>query len=349
MLLGKPNWKLMQETLRRLSGREDYDVLVGPKQGSDVSVLRLTQDRVMVSSTDPISFIPQLGAEDSATLSVHGVASDVATSSMLPRYALFDLNLPPSMPDSLLRKYWVSIHKACRDLGVAILGGHTGRFQGCNFSIVGGATMLAFGKSDRYVTSSMARDGDDIIATKSAALEAAVVLARCFPKMTTDRLGKNVQERCASRLSQISTVIDAIVASSLGVRSNGVTAMHDVTEGGTLSAASEVAKASRLSITIDADQIPIYDDVRQVCALFKIDPLRSLGQGSLLISSRPGYAAKIMQRLRSRRIDSAIIGKLTRRAGHNVIVRDGRTRTLVRSEGDPYWRAYWSGIRKRLS
>ncbi len=339
----------MQETFRRLSGREDHDVIVGPKQGSDVSVLRVTRDRVMVSSTDPISFIPLLGAEDSATLSVHAVASDVATSSMAPKYALFDLNLPPSMPDGILRKYWISIHRACRSLGVAILGGHTGRFEGCDFSVVGGATMLAFGKSNYYVTSSMARDGDDVIATKSAALEAAVVLARCFPKMIINHLGRSVQEQCVAHFCEISTVTDAVVASSLGVRSNGVTAMHDVTEGGILSAALEIAEASRLNITIEADEIPIYDEVRQVCRLFKIDPLKSLGQGSLLIASRPAYTERIMQRLERRRINSVVIGKLTGRSNRNLMVKDGRTRALARSEGDPYWRAYWNGIRKGLN
>src|SRR5713101_9097909 len=130
MQLGKPTSEVMRKTVFRFRGRESRKVLVGPHAGVDVSVVEICERHVMIASCDPISFIPHLGPKDSAVLSVNEVASDVATSGIRPTFAMFDLNLPPHFSDVLLRSYWRSIHDTCKDLGLSIIGGNTGRFEG---------------------------------------------------------------------------------------------------------------------------------------------------------------------------------------------------------------------------
>ncbi len=112
MQLGKPTLDVMAKTVFQLKGRESGKVLVGPNRGVDVSVVDIGKGQVMVASCDPISFIPSLGPRDSALMSVHEVASDVATSGIAPRFAMFDLNLPPHVSNSLLSSYWKSVHSA---------------------------------------------------------------------------------------------------------------------------------------------------------------------------------------------------------------------------------------------
>ena len=129
MQLGKPTSEMMRETVFKFRGRESRKVLVGPHPGVDVSVLEIGREQVMIASSDPISFIPHLGPRDSALMSVNEVASDIATSGIGPLFAMFDLNLPPQFSDVLLRNYWKSIHEACRDLGISIIGGNTGSFE----------------------------------------------------------------------------------------------------------------------------------------------------------------------------------------------------------------------------
>ena len=136
---------------------------MGPSPGVDVSVLDIGGGDVMVANCDPISLIPSIGPEDSATMSLYEVASDVATSGRSPRYVMLDLNLPPDLSDQVLGRYWKSINKTCHQLGVSILGGHTGRFEGCDYSIIGGATMWTTCRRNEFLTSSMAGDGDDLI------------------------------------------------------------------------------------------------------------------------------------------------------------------------------------------
>ncbi len=347
MILGKPQRRVLAQTVFRQTGAGSSEVVRGPRPGVDCSVLRLGKGRVMIVSTDPVSFIPSIGPEESAWLSVHALASDIATSGVPPRFALFDLNLPPSFSDELLGSYWRSIHTACKNLGVSIIGGHTGRFQGCDYTVVGGSTMFAIGTEGAYVTSDMARAGDDLIATKSAAIEATSILARSFPRTVEKHLGREILEKTRGLFKKISVVEDALTASSAGLRKNGVTAMHDVTEGGVLSAVLEMADASGLGVIVDSESIPIMEEVEEVCRLFRIDPGFALGQGSLIVASRPGHTQKVMKAFRRKGISASIIGRLTEDRRSMMRVK-GRLRRLAYPRQDPYWRAYWNGVQRRL-
>ena len=347
MSLGKPKRQLLAETVFQHTGAGGTEIVKGPRPGVDCSVLRLGRGRVMIVSTDPVSFIPSLGPEESAWLSVHALASDIATSGVPPRFALFELNLPPAFSDKLLGRYWRAIHTTCKNLGITIIGGHTGRFQGCDYTVVGGSTMLAIGKEGAYVTSDMARAGDDLIATKSAAIEATSILARSFPRTVEKHLGRDVLEKTRGLFRKISVVEDALTASSVGLRQNGVTAMHDVTEGGVLSAVLEMAEASGLGVVVDSESIPIMNEVSEVCRLFRIDPKYALGQGSLIVASRPAHTEEVMRALRRRGIPASIIGRLTRNRRPVMRVR-GKMLSLGYPSQDPYWRAYWNGVKRRL-
>src|SRR3990172_8518247 len=347
MILGKPQRRVLAQTVFRQTGAWNSEVVRGPRPGVDCSVLRLGRGRVMIASTDPVSFIPSLGPEESAWLSVHAVASDVATSGVPPRFALFELNLPPSLSDELLGRFWKSAHTTCKNLGISIIGGHTGRFQGCDYTVVGGSTMFAVGKEGAYVTSDMARAGDDLIATKSAAIEAPSILARSFPRTVEKHLGRGILEKAKGLFKKISVVEDALTASSVGLRQKGVTAMHDVTEGGVLSAVLEMADASGLGVSVDSESIPIMNEVSEVCRLFRIDPKFALGQGSLIVASRPARTQEVTKALRQRGIPASIIGRLTKNR-RSIMTVKGKMLRLAYPRQDPYWRAYWNGVKRRL-
>jgi hydrogenase maturation factor len=349
MKLGKPVSRVMSETVFRLMGKESLKVLVGPRPGVDVSVIEIGRDEVMIVNCDPISFIPHLGPKDSAIMSINEVASDVATSGIAPSFVMFDLNLPPQFSDSLLRVYWRSIHQTCKERGLSIVGGHTGRFEGCDYSIVGSATMWTTSGKSEYLTSSMALDGDDLILTKSAAYGATSVLTRAFPRTVRKYLGKSLFERAWKYLHEADTVKDSLSAVKAGIHEHGVTAIHDVTEGGTLAGIVEMAQASGVGGILDLESIPVSDETREICKLFHLDPLTSLGEGSLVIASRPGRTKRVLGTLRSRGTEATVIGQLSsRNRGLFGVSRRGRIRIRYPSR-DPYWNAYWRAMRKGWS
>lgn len=345
--LGKADREFLRKVIYRRLGARRREILVGPQFGVDNSVVTLGRGTVLVATTDPLSFIPALGAQDSAWLSVNLLASDLTTSGFAPQYGIFDLNLPPEMNDTEFADYWNAFHKECKRLGVSVVGGHTGRYQGCGYTIIGGGVLYALGPEDRYLSSAMAESGDDIILTKGAAVETTAVLTRAFPRTVKRTLGARLYESAWRCLTKVTTVKDALTAASVGVHKEGVTAMHDATEGGVIGAILELADASGLGAELDLDSIPIQEETREICKFFQIDPLVSLSEGSLIIACKPRMTRRVLSRLGSERIESSVIGSLNSKTGF-VYGTSRRGRFRIRyPKVDPYWKAYWKATMKR--
>src|SRR4029077_13149881 len=155
--LGKARKNILESTVYESLGAPSSQLVVGPAFGADNAIIRLDRGRVLLATSDPLSYIPALGPEASAWLSVHLLASDLTTSGFSPQFGLFDFNLPPTLSDANFAKYWRSVHKECNQLRRPSIGGHAGRYPGIDYTIVGGGVMMATGPEDRYLTSIMAR------------------------------------------------------------------------------------------------------------------------------------------------------------------------------------------------
>jgi hydrogenase maturation factor len=349
MRFGKPTAQYMSQTVYRLNGKKLSEVLYGPQQGLDVSVVRLGKGKVMVATSDPLSYIPQVGPEASAWLSIHLLASDLTTTGFSPVYGLFDFNLPPAMRESQFAMFWKAFHNECKKLGISIIGGHTGKYPGIDYSIIGGGVLIATGSEKKYLTSSMANSGDEVILTKGAAIETTAVLTRTFPRRVKKALGPKLFALAWNYLGKTSTVRDALTASSIGVRRDGVTAMHDATEGGVIAGLIELATASDLGMIVSPESIPVSEESRALCDHFRIDPMVSLSEGSLIIASRPAKTDKIRSKLSSAGIPSSVVGSMTSKFRGCKTATGKGMRSLSYPDVDPYWKAYSRGIERGWS
>jgi len=347
--LGKAGQRVLESVIYRSLGASSSRLVVGPAFGLDNSIVRLSRGRVLVATSDPLSYIPSLGPKASAWLSVHLLASDLTTSGFSPQFGLFDFNLPPTLSDANFAKYWRSFHQECKKLGLSIIGGHTGRYPGIDYTIVGGGVVMAIGPEDHYLTSSMARNGDDVMLTKGAAIETTAILTRVFPRKVRKALGSRLFDKAWNYLYKVSTVTDALTASSQGVRHRGVTAMHDATEGGVIAGLIELTTASRLGLMVDLEQIHVSEETERLCELFRIDPLVSLSEGSLIIASKPTKTEGIRSKLSSQGISSAIVGSLTSKFRGCMAATSEGTRSLSYPRVDSYWKAYAKAVKRGWS
>ena len=336
---GKLDRRTMEEVVYRNLGAPDGSVLVGPKAGFDNAFVSINGKRVMVVTTDPVSVIPRIGVRKSAWLSVHLIASDLATSGVAPEFASFSLNFPSEMSSAEKREYLRSLGKACKEIGVAIVAGHTGAYPGAAFTVVGGGTMIGFANEGGYVDPSMARVGDSILMTKGAAIETTASLAASFPRSTEQRIGKRLAKAAREMLDDCSTVKEALLASSVGMGESGITSMHDATEGGVLGGLHEMARASNRAFFVDQDSIFVSKQARAVCAAFAIDPLTSLSEGTLLMTCVPSRVGEIRRRIRRAGIAVYKIGSVREGSGLWVSKAHGRPRK-VRPAADGYWTTY---------
>ncbi len=229
---GKIDEKFFKSVILPESGRARAEVLQGPQFGVDVAIVETTHDMAMLLTSDPLSLIPGLGLEESAWLSVHLMANDMATTSFSPQYMQAVLNLPVGLSDEDFRKYWRHIDRFCKEIGTAITGGHTGSVEGQNSTICGGGTMISIAPRDQVLTTPMAKAGDSIFMTSGAAISSASILALSFSQTVTQKLGKETAQNAQGLFYQTSVLPVAGIVNHLNSRQPVVHAMHDVTEGG---------------------------------------------------------------------------------------------------------------------
>jgi hydrogenase maturation factor len=344
--IGKVSSEIFDEIILPRLGRRRPEILVGPRHGVDVGVVDLGNGQVMVTTTDPIFVVPAYGWDRSGWFAVHILASDLATSGIRPQYITMDLNLPLSMSREGFEELWAAMHRECEKIGMAILSGHTGRYQGCEYPMIGGGTVIGIGPKDRYVTPNMARPGDVVIITKGAAIETAGLFAVTFPRRVAERYGENAAREAEEIFWQMSVVEDALTAAEAGVREGGVTAMHDATECGVWGGLFEVAQASAVGITIDKDKIIVQDAVRKVCDLFGVDPYSSISEGTLIVTCRAHKAQEVIRRLGDKGIPATMVGEIVESQQGLRVFEHGTAHELTHPKVDPFWEAFGKATSK---
>jgi hydrogenase maturation factor len=148
-----------------------------------------------------------------------------------------------------------------------------------------------------------------IVLTKAAAIEATAIIARERVRQLRRRCSADVLARAGRFLFDpgISVVREAMIATRAGA-----SAMHDPTEGGVLTGLWEMAVASDRRFLVDTQAVPVLPETQHLCELTGLDPLRSMGSGSLLVTIAPGKADNLLRRLRRAGVAPARIGVVAR-------------------------------------
>ena len=334
--MGKVSRGFFENVIARHLGERRRDVEVGPANGVDVGVVRLPDGRAMISTTDPIYIVPQYGWERAAWFAFHILASDLTTSGVAPQFITMDWNLPMGIEDDQIETMLRTIDRECKKYGAAIVTGHTGRYEGCAYPMVGGATFLAIARKDGWVTANMARPGNRLLVTKTAALEATAILSNTFPDLVGRSLGAEVTSHARALFESMSTVDDALAAASVGLRKGGVWAMHDATEGGVRNAVWEMAQASGLGVDVDLSMVYVDPAVQAVSKLFGMDALDAISEGTLLLAVEPDAAKAVLAKLKSAGIPTVDIGAFTK-PGRPCW---DRGRAFRPADRDPFWIAF---------
>ena len=343
--IGKISPEVFEELIYPRLGKKRDTVLVPPQNGVDVGIVEIGGQAVAIT-TDPVFIVPEYGYERAAWFAIHILASDVVTSGLSPTYLSIDLNLPMEMNAEQLETMWQVMHQECEKLGMAVVCGHTARYENCHFPMVGGATVMAVGSKDAYVTPKLAKAGDQIIITKGPAIESSGIFATMFPDKIAKAFGQDFSDKAQNIFYQMSVVEDAMTAVSTGVREQGVTAMHDATECGIWGGVYELAQASGLGARLDKDAIVMAEGIVEICNLFDIqDPFAAISEGTLIISCRPHKADVIVEALKSKNIPASIAGELTDPGKGIVVIEDGEEKPFEHPRVDPFWNAFYMALK----
>jgi len=345
-LSGKIGHQLFENLIFSRCGFPRKEVLAGPQFGVDVSIVALENGMGLAMCSDPLSLIPTLGLEESAWLSVHLTANDMATTGFAPQYGQFVLNLPNTLSREDFKIYWEYIHQFCSEIQLAVTGGHTGFIEGLNSSIAGGVTFTTVAPAPQLLTSKGAKPGNTLLLTKGCAISSAAILAMSFPETVKQKAGMEIHSLACASFYQTSSLPDALAAVGEEREHSGITAMHDVTEGGVLGAVYELAVASGNGVKIYADALPVWPVQQQICEIFSLDPRYSIGAGAMLIACENQIAAGVIERLSCASIPCTAIGELCAAEEGMRLIDENSETPLNYQETDPYWEAFFTALNR---
>ena len=347
--LGKIEHHVFEQFILNSCGKKRDEVYIGSQFGVDVSVVDLGANMAMALTSDPLSLIPSLGLSESAWLSVHLMANDMATTGFAPMYGQFVLNLPATFSKDDFKTYWDYIHQYCCEIGLAITGGHTGFIEGQNSTIAGGGTFIAIAPKDKILVSKFAQPGDSILVTKSCAISSAAILAMSFPETVKQKAGTEIYQLGCNSFYHTSSLKDALIAVDHNKENNNpITAMHDVTEGGVLGAIYELAVASGNGAIIYNEKLPVEEVQAAICKVFDLDPRYCIGAGAMIITCKKESAAEITNRLSQNNIACVNVGEVCEKESGIKLIDNGKAENLQYVEEDPYWAAFFKALKTGL-
>lgn len=297
MKIGKlPEHILVRSVFKQLHTKRP-EVLQGAGVGEDCAAMMLGEDEMFVVSTDPITGTTQ----DIGKVGMLVTLNDLASAGAEPVGVLLTALLPETIEEKQIRQMMQQIDAECEKHHVQVMGGHTEVTRAVNQPII---TVTGIGKCKKgqMISTGGAAPGDDMIVTKWIGIEGTSILAKEKEAVLAERFPRAILDAAKEMDQYLSVVPEAAIAVQ-----SGVSAMHDVTEGGIFGAFWEMAEASGVGLEIDIKKIPVRQETVEICEFFGINPYELISSGSMLMAAPDGN--KVVRELERAGIPAVVVGK----------------------------------------
>lgn len=271
MEIGKLKTDLLEKYIfdKLVSNREE--VLMGGGTGLDNAVMDFGGD-LIVASTDPITG----ASKNLGSLAINISVNDVSCQCADPVGVLMTLLIPPTADLDDLKEIVSDATRTARELNVDIVGGHTEITDAVNKIVI---STTVIGRVNKYKRPDLktAKPGDVLAVSKYLGIEGTSIISHEKDQIK-EILSQEEYEFAKSLSKEISVLRESKIAGKYSVKH-----MHDITEGGLFGAVWETSKALGHGIRIYNDLIPLLDVTKKICDFYKINPMKLISSGSMLM------------------------------------------------------------------
>ena len=291
---GKLSSQLIEEVFLPIYGNDVLNSL------DDAAEIALTSTRVAFTTDSFTVKPPFFPGGNIGTLSICGTVNDLGVKGARPRALSAGFIIEEGFLIDDLKVIAQSMHSIASQLHIPIVTGDTkvvgkGDIDGIFINTSGLGEILP----GMTISSQGAKPGDAIIITGTLADHGIAIL--------NVREGLGFTPEIHSDVAPVSTLVESIIRWGPAIR-----VMRDPTRGGVASVLNEIAKASRVTITIDETKLPVKKEVQSCCDLLGMDPLYIANEGKLVIFVDPQAANAVCACLKKNSLgkDAAVIGKV---------------------------------------
>lgn len=305
---------------------------LGPSIGEDAALIALSGvdscAPLLAAKSDPITF----ATDEIGYYAVSVCANDLAVCGARPQFYLPTVLLPEGATPADAERIFRQIGAACRELEIAVVGGHTEVTGAVNQPVIAG-TLLGAVVPEKVVRTGGCQPGDQILLAGSAAIEGTSIIAR---EKRADLLARGWQPQ------ELDAAADFLYTPGIRVQAPAlaaadgelVTAMHDPTEGGVATGLWELADASGCGLEVALDAVPVARLTARLCAAFGLDPVGTIASGGLLATAPPKNVDRLLDCWQAVGWQGRVIGQVLGRGEEVYALRGGERTALPRYDSD---------------
>jgi hydrogenase expression/formation protein HypE len=241
------------------------------RAGDDAGVVQPNPCTRLALSTDSHVVSPLFfPGGDIGRLAVCGTVNDVSMLGATPLYLTTGFVLEEGLDLAVLERVVASMQAAAAEAGVQIVAGDTkvvqkGKADGLYINTAG-VGLVPLGLE---IGGACARPGDIVLLSGPVGDHGLAVLA------ARGDLGFAMDVQ--SDVAPLNRLVAAMLEASDAVR-----VLRDPTRGGVAAALNEIARQSRVTLTLDEAALPVRPAVRAACEVLGLDPLQIANEGKLL-------------------------------------------------------------------
>jgi hydrogenase expression/formation protein HypE len=278
-------------------------------QGDDNASFAIPAGRMAMSTDSYVIWPLFFPGGDIGSLAVHGTINDIAMAGARPLHLAASYIIEEGFPLADLARIAVSMGRAARAAGVAVVTGDTkvverGKADGV-FITTTGIGMVPAGID---LSGNRARPGDAVILSGSIGDHGVAVMSK------RQNLG------FGTALLSDSAALHTLVATLVAAAGPSIRLLRDPTRGDLAATLNEIAQQSQCGFLIDESCIPVRPEVAAACELLGLDPLNVANEGKLVCIATHDAAVNLLGVMRSHELgrDAAIIGTVIEDEDHFV-------------------------------
>lgn len=299
---GKISEPILKRSVLKKISYKSKSVVSRAAVGHDSAVINQdSEGRLMVTATETVVAKRDYHHNRAFIKAVNNVAAVGA----VPAYAQLSIVLPEGMREIKLKMLMDEMSELAASMKIHITGGHTSVSEAVLHPVVT-VTVIGYADADTCVChyKENVKPGQDIVMTKAAGLEGTALLAEEQEEEFLRRFTPLYINNAKAFIDEMSIVKEAEVALQFGV-----SAMHDMSEGGVFGALWELGEAGNCGLKVDLRKINIRQETIELTNHLNINPYLMPSSGSLLLVTHDGLG--LVSRLKEEGIDAYIIGKIT--------------------------------------
>lgn len=298
------------------------DVITGASFGKDCAVLNYKEESEGAACSQGEGL---LGAK----IALISACNSLWAAGFEPAHAILSITLSEDFEESNLKILMETLEKAASGFGVDIVGVNTVVSGLVKSGCIVSATAL--GKKTDFEPKT-AKSGDCIVASKWIGIEGSLILSQLKKSELEDRFKKSFLSYFEGYEDYLSVEKEAKKAISFGVVS-----MKSVSERGIFGALWDLAGINGCGLKADIREIPVRQEVIEICNYLDINPYEMKSSGMLLMVCKDGE--ELVKQLEEIGINASVIGEFTS-DNDKVIINGEEKRFLDKIKQDSIYKIY---------